>query len=213
MRVRHLLWLFVMLPSNMGASELSSSHTANVTILNEPSSSVVVTKLSSEVIPEDGTTRVMLTVQAVDNAPEKAAVLISTFSKDGDCKKKIAIIRKMSVDRKSEDWVVRLVRDPDDVTVITTISSDQIERTVSSLDPKTRDIVSRILKKDMKKVSGQCRLECHQFDWDCQLACQGAGYNAGCVCCRPVGGGGSEPCDYMECFCGPNTSFCTPCPQ
>ena len=212
MRRQYLLSFLIIAAWNVGASEVASSRPANIEILKEPSSSVVVTKMSSEVVP-DGTTRVTLTVQAADSNPEKGAVLISTFTKDGECKKKIAIIRKMSVERKPEDWVVRLVRDSDDVTVITTINADQLASIAPSLEPKTREVVGRLLNKDMKKMSGQCRLECHQFDWDCQLACIGAGYNAGCVCCRPVGGGGSGPCDYMECFCGPNTSFCTPCPQ
>jgi len=191
---------------------LSAFADSDVVVLNDPSSPVKVTKVSSEVVPADNTMRVTLTVQTDENAPEKAAVFINTFSSEGQCKKKVAIIRKINVDRRTEDWVVRVVRDDGDVTVIGTVDAKDLDQTLPTLEPQIRELAGKALGKDAKQMSGQCRLECRQFFIDCHLACQAAGFPTGCVCCRPVGAG-SGPCDWMECYCGPTSSFCTPCPQ
>lgn len=212
MRRLMLFILCVFLCAGLRAANLTSDD-KRVAILNDPSSPVTVTDVSSSPVAEDGSTRVVLTVKANDDVGKKAAILVSTFSSEGECRKKIAFIRQISATRESENWTVRLVgRDAGDVTVISTVSADKLAEKAPLLAEGTKEIVGRLVNKDMRKMSGQCRLECRDFGYACVANCNESSQNA-CVCCRPVGGPNTGPCDFMECTCVPGGVPCPVCTQ
>lgn len=199
----------------VGSTTLSGGPVVNpssgVVVLNAATSPFVVTAVETEVVTADQSVRLVLEMEATQDRAF-GGLLINTFSRSGECKRNTAA--RFSIDqaqRSRNQVVMRLVHhEPGDVTVVTPLASDDLREITGSLSSAVRRVAEEALQLDLPEDIS-CRQQCRAFEIDCNILCIAGGSPAGCVCCRDLAS--SAPCDYMECWCGPSSSFCTPCPQ